>query len=400
MTPAPSPAVAITGLGVLTPLADRPEALAAALLEGRSAIAPAAELGGAGLSRMADDFDPARYANIRGLRLYSRATKLGICAVRLALDDAKLDAAACPSEQLGTVTASTLGHVETLFEYDRSVVAAGPLRGNPALMPLALPSSPGAAVALSFVAKAFSMSLSDAGTSSLDALGLGARLVAAGRARACVVVGTAALCADLSAAASKAGLLAPAEAFRVLDRRRRGTALGEGAAAVVLERAEEALARGARLRAIVAGQATAFAPGPADRAGALRRACGQALADAGLTPGEVALVSAGLSGGEGDRAEAVALLGLLGESAGRTPLLAPKASLGETLDAAGLLQALAALAALSSGKAPPIPRLEDPDPPGLCTPRTAAPVAGAHALVTATAHTGGCAALVLTVPHG
>jgi 3-oxoacyl-[acyl-carrier-protein] synthase II len=391
--------VAVTGYAALTPLGDRVDALVEALAAGRCAVLPQADLGGAGAATMAD-FDATTYCNVRGLRLYSRPTRLGIAAVAVALGDAGLQPAQVAGEGLGTVTASTFGHLETLFEYDRSVVAAGPLRGNPALMPLALPSSPGAAIALSFGAKAFSLSLSDGGASSLDALGLGARLVAEGRARVVVVVGAFGLCPELQAGARRAGLLAPDGALRPFDRRRQGTALADGAAAVVLERLEDARARRAEPRGFVAGQASAFSAEPAGRTAALARACRAALAGARVAPAEVGLVSSGAGGSvEGDRAEARALAEVLGAAAPHTPVAAVKGNLGDAVDASGLLQAVVALAALREGRAPPIAGLEAPEVAGLGYLERAAPVAAPSALVTATSFAGAASALVLTARH-
>jgi len=403
VTPAPDERdvqlIAVTGVGVLTPLGDTLEAVASALATGRSAVEPDAELAGTGMARL-KDFDATRYANVRGLRLYSRPTRLAICAVKLALGDARLDQAAMEPEQLGTVTASTFGHLETLIEYDRAVVTSGLARANPALMPLSLPSTPGAAIALAFGAKAFSISLADAGVSSLDALGLGARLLQAGRARTCVVVGTFSPTAELAISAMRAGMLAPADAFRVFDRRHRGTALGEGAAAFVLERSADAEARGVQPSAFVTGQVSTFAPDAADVPTALRRACDRALRAAGVAPSEVGLVSAGADGSpHGDRDEARALIDLLGSAAGRTPVTAVKASFGDTLDAAGLLQAAVALAALRSGKAPPIAHLEEPDVAGLAYITRERVIEGRHALVTSRSQTGACSALVLSARH-
>ena len=75
--------VAITGAGVLTPLGDNLESLREALRGGKSAVGPVEALGGAGGASIRD-FDASRYAAIRGLRLYNIATKLGVCAVKLA----------------------------------------------------------------------------------------------------------------------------------------------------------------------------------------------------------------------------------------------------------------------------------------------------------------------------
>lgn len=389
--------VAITGVGVLTPLGDSVESLEAALRAGRVAVEAVADLEGAAAARIAD-FEATRYANVRGLRLYSRPTRLGICASRLALAGAGLETGIAP-EDLGVVVASTFAHMETLLEYDRSVVSAGIARTNPALMPLAIPSAPGAAVALSFAAKAFSITLADGGASGLDALGLGARLLAAGRARACLVVGMFPLVPELVLSASRAGLLAPAADFRVLDRLRCGRAFGEAGVAFLLEDLEAARARGAAPLAIVAGQASAFELATSGMEGAIARACQAALAGAGRTPAEVGLVSSGASGSvEGDRAEARALLSVFGESASRTTVTAPAGNLGDSMDAMGLVAALVAIAAMRSGIAPPIARLDQPEVPGLRYAATELGIDARSALVTSTSLSGAASAVVLTRP--
>lgn len=393
--PAPAstpPRVAVTGVGVISPLGDRLDAVAEALRAGRSAFAPLA--GAPGFAAALPDFDATRYATIRGLRLYSRPTRMAISAVQLALTDAGLAPGAVPPEELGTLTVCTLGHIETLLEYDRSVATQGPLRGNPALMPLSLPSSPGAAVALSFGAKAFSMALAGTGA-ALEALGLGARLLASGRARACVVTASFGLSPELSLAAARAGRLAPDGEVRPFDRRRTGTALGEGAVALVLERTDEARRRGATLRAGVAGQGSAFAPEPASAAQALERACGAALAQAGSPA--LGLVSAGATGSvAGDRAEAAALQAALGHSAGQIPVTAAASCLGDCVDAGGLFQCLVAIDAMRSARVPPIRGLDQPEPEGLQLVRAPLERPVESALVTTLSPDGSCAAAVLS----
>jgi len=388
--------IAITGMALLTPLGDTPDSLAASLAARRSAIEPVKDMAGVGAA-VIKDFEATRYANVRGLRLYNRPTRLAICAAKLALVDSGIEAAGLPKEQLGVLLASTFGHMETLLEYDRSLVTAGIQRTNPALMPLAIPSAPGAALALSFAAKAFSITLSDGGVSSLDALGLGSRLVEGGRARACIVVGTFSACQDLMLAASRAGLLGSASTPRVFDRRRNGTSFGEAAAAVVLERVEDARARGVEPKAYLRGQASTFAGEPEAVESALRRASTNALRSAGIAADEVGLVSAGASGTAGaDAAEARAIIGVLGAAAPRTPVMAIKGNLGEAMDASGLLQALSAISAMRSGKAPPILGLEDPEVPGLRYLEEETDVDARHALVTSVSYEGACSALVLS----
>jgi 3-oxoacyl-[acyl-carrier-protein] synthase II len=396
--PAAQP-IAITGVGLITPLGDDLDKVGEALCSGRRAVVASADIAGAGEAHI-PDFDSARYATIRGMRMYNRTTRLGICAAQLALVDAAVEGESCPGEQLGVVTASTSGHLGTLIEYDRSLVAVGLQRTNPAWMPLAIPSAPGAMIALSFGAKAFSMTLSQGAASSLDALGLGMRFIESRRARACVVVGAFSPCAEISLAASRAGMFAPAGEFRVFDRRSRGTAFGEGAAAVVLERLDDCHHRGTTPRAVLRGYGSAFATRPSEITSALARAAGAALRTAKLGPADIRLVSSGANGlPERDRSEARALVALLGDAAAQPPVVAAKASLAECVDASGLLQTLVALFALRSGAVPPIPDLDEPEVPGLRYARPHMTVDDGHALATAVSSTGACSALVLSARH-
>ena len=388
-------AVAITGISVLTPLGDNLDAFNAALLGGQCSVEASEGLAAAGVSRLRD-FDASRYANVRGMRVYARGTQLEICAAKLALADAGLDAAQLDPLQLGLVTASTFTHLETLLEYDRGLVSVGTQRTNPTLMPLALPSTPGAATALSIGAKAFSITLSDGGASGLAALGLAVRLVAEGRAQVCVVAGAFTVCRELMLSAARAGLLASAERFAVLDSSACGMAFGEAAAALVFEPSARAAARGRQSHGVVLGHASTFATDASRLPGALARACRSALANADTKPQQLALIASGANGQpEHDRAHGLALLDALGAAAERPSLTAIKANLGESFDPSALLQTIAALGALRARMAPPIARLREPALAGLRYATQPTVLDAGHALVTSTSQTGACSALVL-----
>ena len=96
-----------------------------------------------------------------------------------------------------------------------------------------------------------------------------------------------------------------------------------------------------------------------------------------------------------DHAEAGALLDVLGDAAARTPVTAIKASLGDSLDAAGLLQTIVAMAVLSGSRAPAVAGLKEPAVPGLAYLTVPTTIAASRALVTATSQTGACSALVV-----
>ena len=165
---------------------------------------------------------------------------------------------------------------------------------------------------------------------------------------------------------------------RPFARDRRGMSLGEGAAVLVLESYRHAAARGAAIRAGVAGcglSSDAFHPtAPATNAEGAVRAMREALARAHLTPADVAYVNAHGTGTiQNDRAEAVALEAVFG--AGKVLVSATKSLIGHTMGAAGALEAVATIFALQSGLLPPTAHLWDLDPaiPFDCIPHVARP---------------------------
>lgn len=392
-------AVTITGASVLTPLGDSLASVHDALCEGKVALAARSEHGGAAVAAMRH-LQPALYTHVPGIGTYNRTTQLAICAARTALEGARL-----PDDftdvELGVVMASTSGHLDALLDHDRSIVVNGAQRTNMGTMPLALPSTGGALVALACGAKAFALTVGDGGASSLDALGLAARWVATGRARACLVVGAFSAAPLVARAIARSGALSMIGDVRPFDRASSGSGLGEGAAAFLLERADDASARGADVHGSIEGWSTAYS-NQRRREEALDRASRAALGAARRSPAELALVSASASGQPDlDQAEAFALLAVLAEDAPRIPVMAIHGALGDTFDAAGALQVATALMALRRQTAPRIARLAEPRVPGLAYLRSTERLArGASeerlALVTSVGRDGSCSALVLS----
>jgi 3-oxoacyl-(acyl-carrier-protein) synthase len=212
-----------------------------------------------------------------------------------------------------------------------------------------------------------------------------------------VVVSAASPCKELVLSAARAGVFARDGAVRVFDREARGTAWGEAAAAVVLERPEDARGRGAPVKMWLRAQASTFAARPGGSAEALTRAAGAALRAAGVAPASVTLASSGADATpEADGAEAHALVAVLGSDA-PAAVMAVKAGLGDCLDTSGLLQVLLAAEALRSGHAPAVAGLVTPQVSGLRYAGQDTAVRPGSALATATSATGSCSALVLSV---
>lgn len=165
---------------------------------------------------------------------------------------------------------------------------------------------------------------------------------------------------------ARLGAIAP-EMVQPFDRDRRGMVPGEGAAVLVLETLERALARGARIYAEVAGYGlscdahhmTAALP---DGSGAAR-AMTQALRHSGLTPDDVDYVSAhGTGTPTNDTLESRALESVFGRRAGRVPVSSIKSMLGHTMGAASAIESAACALAVAEGFVPPTINFRSPDP--------------------------------------
>ena len=320
--------IVISGIGVISPLGDTPEKLFSALLKGSSAIKPSSAVPGLGTAEI-EGFDPTQYANVRGMRMYNRATQLAICSTKLALQDAGFDPST-PGEDVGLMMASTYGHLDVLLDYDRSLVQNGVQRTNGALMPMAIPSAPGAMVALSIGAKAFSITLSDNAGSFLDALALAQHWLEDGRAKVCVVVGAFSPSQDMVLAAARAGFLASPETFRIYDRENAGTTFGEGSVAFVLERQDGS--KKIRAHGKLVRHSATFSGSHADSSGlegAVTKAAESVLGSAGVGLGDLALVvGAGSGVPELDHAEARALAAVLKQRTRPIPVTSVKGVLG------------------------------------------------------------------------
>jgi 3-oxoacyl-[acyl-carrier-protein] synthase II len=160
---------------------------------------------------------------------------------------------------------------------------------------------------------------------------------------------------------------APQKASRPFDRNRDGFLLGEGAAILVLERLDDARARGAKIHAEVVGYGCSFdahgisEPHPEGR-GALQ-AMSRALSDAGVSPDRIDAVNAhGSSTPKNDVMETLALKRLLGDRARRVPVVSTKSMIGHLIAAAGAVEAVAAILCMEAGMIHPTINLDEPDP--------------------------------------
>ncbi|MFJ2825771.1 beta-ketoacyl-[acyl-carrier-protein] synthase family protein [Streptomyces toxytricini] len=351
--------VVVTGLGAITPLGGDVASTWDALLAGESGIRGGVPHAGhpdvvAGTMAV----DPAESLPPVRARRLDRSQQAALTAAAEAWADA--GAPDVDPDRLASAIGTGIGGVRTLLKEDDVLESAGTRRVSPRTVPMLMPNAAAALISIEYGARAGSYTPVSACSSGAEALALGARLIRAGEADVVIAGGTEAAITPITVAGfAQAQALSrhtadPASASRPFAADRSGFVLSEGAAVVVLESAEHAAARGARVHAVLAGAGIAAdahhitAPA-ADGSGQIS-AMRKALAQAGLTPEQITHVNAHATGTEvGDAAEARAI----GKVLGRATVTAPKASLGHLFGAAGAIEALIAVLSVKHGVIPP-----------------------------------------------
>jgi 3-oxoacyl-[acyl-carrier-protein] synthase II len=367
--------VAVTGVGVVSPLGNDADAFFGALVAGRSGIA---RLAGRFHERLASpvgasvDFDPARHFDAARVRMLDRVSQFALVAAAQAARDAAgflegLDRARC-----GVFVGTGLGGAHATDDGYHTLYGERSDRLKPYSVLLAMANAPASWIGLEHGLAGPNLTYSTACSSSAVAIGEAARRIAHGESDAMIAGG--------SEAPLNFGTMKAWEALRTLalaDPRdpstsckpfakdRAGLVLGEGAAMLVLEERERALARGARIRAEIAGYGLATDTAHLTRPSVEAQAAAMRLAleDARMAPEEIGYVNAHGTGTQAnDGVESAAIRQALGGHARRVPVSSTKSMHGHLLGAAGALELVAAILAMERGTAPPTAHLAVPDP--------------------------------------
>jgi 3-oxoacyl-[acyl-carrier-protein] synthase II len=364
--------VVVTGLGATTPLGGDVASTWDAMLAGRSGVGPLTQEWAAQLPvRIAAqlEVEPSEVLDRVKLRRLDRSEAIALIAAHQAWDDAGLTDAGLDPERLGVSVGSGIGGAQTLLNQDDILEASGPRRVSPHTVPMLMPNGPAAWVGLELGAQAGVHSVASACATGAEAIALGLDMIRAGRADVVVAGGTEAVIHPLpiagfaSARAMSTRNDEPERASRPWDKSRDGFVLGEGAGVIVLERADHAAARGARVYARLAGAGVTsdgydiVQPHP-DGVGFIR-AVRFALADADVDKADIVHVNAhATSTPTGDMIEVRGLRTALGD---HPVLTATKSLIGHLLGAAGAVESIATILAIRDGVVPPTINLDDPE---------------------------------------
>jgi beta-ketoacyl-acyl-carrier-protein synthase II len=363
--------IAVTGLGLVTPAGVGVDATWRGVCSGLSVARTDPELAGipVDFSCRVPDFEARKLVGRRAWQ-YDRFVQFGLVAAREAIDDAGLDPACWDSARVGVVVGSAVGGASTWESQHTVLMEQGPKAVSALLIPMFIPNMVAGHLGIAYSASGPNLVTATACASGATAIGVARDLL---RRDICDVVlagGTEAAITPLIVTGfAQMGALSgrcdtPETASRPFDASRDGFVIGEGSAILVLERAADARARGARVRARLLGYGAtadahhATAPDPNGRG--VERAIRDALSDAGIAPHEVDHVNAhGTSTPLNDLAESRVLARCLGSGAAVT---STKGVTGHTLGAAGAIEAALTVLAVQDDLVPPTANLDVQDP--------------------------------------
>ena len=369
--------VAVTGLGAVSPLGCGVERNWEGLLAGRSGVSPitrfACEDFPTRIAGQVPDFCADEYVDKKDRKKMDVFIQFALGAATMAMRDSGLVIDAANAERVGVIVGVGIGGLRSIEDTHSSFLETRLRRLSPFFIPKLIGNLAPGQISMRFGARGINYAPTSACASGAHGVGEAFRLIRDGYLDAAIAGGAEAAVTPLGVGgfaimrALSTRNDEPERASRPFDRDRDGFVIGEGAAILILEEMESAIARGATIHAEMIGygaNADAFHithPAPEGRGAA---ACMKlALDDAGVAPTDVGYVNAhGTSTEHNDANETLAIKHVFGEHAARLPVSSTKSMTGHLLGAAGSLEAVYTVLALREQMLPPTINQENPDP--------------------------------------
>ena len=367
--------VAVTGLGVISPVGNDVPTFWNALCSGTCGIGPITKFDATDypvkLAAEVRDFDPRQYMERLDIMHSDVYTHFAMAAACQAVADSGI-AGTLDAERVGVYIGSGIGGIATFMTEHSKLLNRGPRRVSPYFIPMMIPNMASSMIAMRYHFHGPAMPMVTACASGTNAIGEALRLIRHGYADAMVAGGAEATVNALAAAGfSNMQALSPSEdpnaASLPFDVRRAGFVMGEGAGVLVLEELEHAKQRGATIYAELTGYGSTcdayHITSPDPSAAESARAIADAWRETGLDTDRVYFNAHGTGTPMNDRIETLAIKKALGEDrARRITISSTKSMTGHMLGAAGGAEAVASVLALRDGIAPPTINLTHPDP--------------------------------------
>ena len=369
--------VAVTGLGAVSPLGCGVERNWQGLLAGRSGIGPITRFPcedfPTRIAGQVPDFCPDEFVEKKDRKKMDVFIQYALGAATMAMSDSGLVIADDNAGRVGVIVGVGIGELESIEDTHTSFLDSRLKRLSPFFIPKLIGNLAPGQISIRFGAKGINYAPTSACASGAHGVGEAFRMIRDGYLDAAIAGGAEAAVTPLGVGgfavmrALSTRNDEPERASRPFDAERDGFVIGEGAAIVILEEMESALARGATIHAEMIGygaNADAFhitQPAPEGRGAA--ECMRLALEDAGVAPGDVGYVNAhGTSTEHNDANETLAIKHLFGEHAARLAVSSTKSMTGHLLGAAGSLEAVYTTLALREQMLPPTINQENPDP--------------------------------------
>lgn len=368
--------VAVTGLGLVTPLGTGVEKSWSALVRGESGARRITRfdpsLFDCRIAAEVKDFDPADFIDAKEIKKMDTFIHYALAASQMAVDDARLAFGAGEADRVGVHVGAGIGGLQAIEKYHEVYRTRGPGRISPFFIPMVIINLVSGQISIRFGAKGPNSCAVTACSTGTHSIGDAARLIQYGEADVMIAGGTEATITPLAIggfAAMKALSRRnddPPRASRPFDTERDGFVMGEGAGIMILEEWGRAVRRGAKIYAEVTGYgatADAFhitAP-PDDGEGAVR-CMRRAISDARIQANQVGYVNAHATSTFADSIEIHAIKEVFGDHARKLAVGGTKSMTGHLLGAAGGVEAVFSVLAIDRGVLPPTINQERPDP--------------------------------------
>jgi 3-oxoacyl-[acyl-carrier-protein] synthase II len=369
--------VVVTGVGLVTPLGTGVEKNWEALIAGRSGIGPITRFDASDFSsRIAGevrDFDPLEWIEKKDIKKMDLFIQYALSAAEQAMRQSALKIDESNAERVGVLVGVGIGGLCTIEENHLSFMETRLKRVTPFFIPKLIANLAPGQISIRYGARGENVATTSACASGSHAVGEAYRMIRHGYMDAAITGGAEAALTSLGVG----GFVAmralstrndnPEAASRPFDRERDGFVIAEGAAALILEERDAAIARGAKIFAEIVGYASnadayhITTPSPEGQgAGRCMQLC---LADGALDLNEVDYINAhGTSTPPGDLAETQAIKRVFGERAAKIAVSSTKSMTGHTLGAAGAIESVYTILAIERGMLPPTINHEYPDP--------------------------------------
>jgi len=374
--------VVVTGLGVVSPIGSTIEEFWKNLLEGKSGVKRLTCFDPTHFtSKIAAEvrnFDPSHYLSPKDMKRMDRFVQFAVVSSKMAIGDSKIDLNKEDRNRIGVLIGSGIGGLHTVEAEFRQFIALGPEKGpdriSPFLIPMLIVNMAAGQVSINLGLKGPNSAVATACATGNHAIGDAFRIIQRGEAETMLAGGSEAAITHMgfggfcALKALSAGYNDhPEKACRPFDKNRDGFVMGEGAGVVILEEAERAKKRGAKIYCELAGYGMSgdayhmTAPDPEGEGGV--RCMMASLKDAGMKPAEVDYINAhGTSTLYNDKIETLAIKKVFGSHAKKLAVSSTKSVTGHLLGAAGGVELIATALCIKEGIIPPTINYETPDP--------------------------------------